>query len=55
MLMVGKKDLNKAELETVRISKNPMMTVTASGEVQNKRRGNGIRPRIGFIRDGNAS
>ena len=32
--MVSKKDLNKAELETVRISKNPMMVVTAKGEVQ---------------------
>ena len=34
MLMVSKKDLNKAELETVRISKNPIMVVTANGEVQ---------------------
>ena len=32
--MVSKKDLNKAELETVRISKNPIMVVTANGEVQ---------------------
>ena len=34
--MVGKKDLNKAEVVTVRISKNPMMVVTAKGEVQTK-------------------
>ena len=34
MHMVSKKDLNKAELETVRISKNPIMVVTANGEVQ---------------------
>ena len=34
--MVSKKDLNKAELETVRISKNPVMVVTANGEVQTK-------------------
>ena len=34
MHMVSKKDLNSAELKTVRISKNPMMVVTASGEVQ---------------------
>ena len=33
MPMVSKKDLNEAELETVRISKNPMMVVTAGGEV----------------------
>ena len=32
--MVSKKDLNKAELETVRISKNPIMEVTAKGKVQ---------------------
>ena len=34
--MVSKKDVNKAELETVRISKNPIMVVTAKGEVQTK-------------------
>ena len=34
MHMVSKKDLNKAELETVRMSKNPTMLVTANGEVQ---------------------
>ena len=33
MHMVSKKDLNTAELETVRISKNPTMVMTASGEV----------------------
>ena len=36
MHMVSMKDLNKAELETVRISKNPIMVVTANGEVQTK-------------------
>ena len=36
MHVVSKKDLNKADLETVRISKNPMMVVTANGEVQTK-------------------
>ena len=36
MLMNSKKDLNKTELETVRISKNPIMVVTANGEVQTK-------------------
>ena len=34
--MVSKKHLNKAELETLRISKNPIMVVTANGEVQTK-------------------
>ena len=34
--MVSKKDLNKAELETVRISKNRVMVMTANGEVQTK-------------------
>ena len=33
MHMDSKKDLNKAELETVRISKNPTTVVTADGEV----------------------
>ena len=33
MHMVSKKDLNKADLETVRISKNPTMVMTASGKV----------------------
>ena len=36
MHMVSKKDLNKAELETGRILKNPIMVVTAIGEVQTK-------------------
>ena len=36
MHMVTKKDLNKAELETVRISKKPTMLVTANGEVPAK-------------------
>ena len=55
MHMVSKKDLNSAELETMRISRNPTTLMTANGEVQTQRRGNGTRPRIGFIRDGNAS
>ena len=36
MHMVGKKDLNKAELETVRISKIPTTAVIANGEVPAK-------------------
>ena len=34
--MVSKKDLNSAELETVRVSKNPTTVVTANGEVQTR-------------------
>ena len=36
MHMVSKKDLNEAELETVTISKNPTMVVTANGEMPAK-------------------
>ena len=36
MHVVSKKDPNEAELETVRISKNPIMVVTANGVVQTK-------------------
>ena len=36
MHMVSKKDLNSAELETVRISKNPTTVVTANGDVLTK-------------------
>ena len=34
--MVSRKDLNKAALETVRISKNPTTVMTANGEVQTR-------------------
>ena len=36
MHMASRKDLNKAELETVKISKNPATVVTANGEVLTK-------------------
>ena len=36
MHKVSKKDLNKADLETVRISTNPIMVVTGNGEVPAK-------------------
>ena len=36
MQMVSRKDLNKAELKTVRISKSPTTVVTANGEVLTK-------------------
>ena len=34
MHMLSRKDLNSAELETVRISKSPTAVVTANGQVQ---------------------
>ena len=34
MHMLSRKDLNSAELETVRISKSPTTVVTANGQVQ---------------------
>ena len=36
MHMVSKRDLNSAELETMRISKNPTTVMTAHGEVQTR-------------------
>ena len=36
MHMLSRKDLNSAELETVRVSKSPTMVVTANGKVQTK-------------------
>ena len=34
--MLSRKDLNSAELETVRVSKSPTTVVKASGEVETK-------------------
>ena len=36
MHMVNKKDLNSAELETMRMSNNPTTVMTANGEVQTR-------------------
>ena len=36
MHMASKKDLNSADLETVKISKNPATVVTANGDVPSK-------------------
>ena len=36
MHMVSKKDLNSAELETMRISRSPTTVMTANGEVQTR-------------------
>ena len=37
MHTVSRRDLNSAELETVRVSKSPTTVVTANGEVLTKR------------------
>ena len=50
--MLSRKDLNSAELETVRILKSPRTVVAANGEVQTNEGSNSVRQRIGFIRDG---
>ena len=42
MHMVSKRDVNYAELETIRISKNPTMAMTANGDVLTKG-GDGVR------------
>ena len=55
MHLVSKRDLNSAELETMRTSRSPTTVKTANGEVQNKRTKNGKRQRMGLIRDGYAS
>ena len=55
MHMVSKRDLNSAELETVTTPRSPTTVMTANGEVQTREESNGIRQRIGLIRDGYAS
>ena len=55
MQMVSGKDLNSAELETVRISKKSDDGGNSQRRGANKRRGNGVCQKIGFIRDSNAS
>ena len=49
MHMVSRRDLNSAELDTVKVSKNPTVVMTANGEVFKKTN------RFGFIRDSNVS
>ena len=51
MHMVSQKDLDTAELETMRISKNPTTVMTANGEEQTREENNGTCQRIGLIRD----
>ena len=55
MHMVSRKDLNSAELETVRVFRSPTTVVTANGEVQTKEEATVYVREIGFLRDNNAS
>ena len=49
MHMVSKRDLNSAELETMRTSRSPTTVMTANGRGANKRRSNGVYQTIGLI------
>ena len=51
MHMLSRKDLNLAELETVRVSRNPTTVITANGEVQTKEEATVYVNDLGFIRD----
>ena len=53
--MVSNKDLNSAELETMRISKNPTTVMTANGEVQTREEATVKVKESGLIRDSDAS
>ena len=55
MHRISKRDLNSAKLETMKTLRSLAMVMTANGEVQNKRRSNGIRQRIGLVREGYSS
>ena len=48
MHMVSRKDLNKAELETVRISENPTTVVTTNGDVMATNEISRDRPEVIF-------
>ena len=49
MHMVSKKELNSAELETMRTSRSPTTVMTAYGEVQPEK-SDGVCQAIGLIR-----
>ena len=51
MHMLSRKDLNSAELETVRVSKSPTTVCGSQWRSVNKRRSDSVCQRIGFIRD----
>ena len=52
--MLSRKDLNSAELETVRVSKSPTTVVAASGQVRTNDEATVYVKKL-FIRDSNAS
>ena len=51
MHMISKKDLSKAEMDTLTKSCSPAIVITANGEGANARRGNCVCQRIGHILD----
>ena len=53
--MVSRKDLNSAELDTVKVSKNPTVAMTGNGEVLTKKERQRSMSKYGFIRDTDAS
>ena len=55
MHMVSKKDFNSAELETMRISRNPTTVMTANGEVQIREEATVFVKELDLVRDGYAS
>ena len=50
MHMISKKDLSKAEMDTLTKSRSPTIVITAIGEVQTHE-GNGVCQRIGYTLD----
>ena len=55
MHMVNKKDLNSAELETMRTSRSPMTVMTANGEVQTREEATENFKQLDLIRQSCAS
>ena len=55
MHMVSRKDLHSAELEAVKVSKNPTMSVTANGEVLTQEEATVYVRELDVVRDSDAS
>ena len=55
MYTVSKRDLNPAQLETMRISRNPTTVMTANSKVQTREEATENVKELDFIRDGYAS
>ena len=51
MHMISKKDLSKAEMDTLTKSWSPTTVITANGEVQTHEEANCVCQRIGYILD----